>query len=72
MVRERLMFVVAVVGVGTNSVTVLMFAMEFCAAPLRAMLEGRSEQVALGPGVMGVQLRTTVPMKPDCGVSWRV
>jgi hypothetical protein len=54
--------VFAAVGVGTNSVTVLMLAMEFCGAPLRAMLDGRSEQVALGAIVIGVQLRTTVPM----------
>ena len=44
------------------SVTVLMVAMAFCGAPLRVTLEGRSEQVAYWPGVMGVQLRTTVPL----------
>ena len=49
-------------GVGTNSVTVLMLAMEFCGPPLREMLDGRSEQVALGARAMGVQLRTAVPM----------
>ena len=32
--------------VGATSTTVLMLAIEFCAAPLRLMLEGRSEQVA--------------------------
>ena len=42
-------------------VMVLMVAMAFWAAPLRVMLEGRREQVAYWPGVMGVQLRTTVP-----------
>ena len=40
---------------------VLMVAMAFWVVPLRVMLEGRSEQVAYWPGVMGVQLRTTVP-----------
>ena len=32
--------------VGGTSATVLRFAVEFCAAPLRLMLEGSSEQVA--------------------------
>ena len=43
-------------------VMVLIVAMAFWGAPLRGMLEGRSEQVAYWPGVMGVQLRTTVPL----------
>ena len=47
---------------GLTVVMVLMVAMAFWAAPLRAMLEGRSEQVAYWPGLMGVQLRTTVPL----------
>lgn len=47
---------------GLTVVMVLMVAMEFCAAPLREMLEGSSEQVAYCPGLMGVQLRTTVPV----------
>ena len=40
----------------------MMVAMAFCGAPLRVMLEGSSEQVAYWAGVMGVQLRTTVPV----------
>jgi hypothetical protein len=47
---------------GLTVVMVLMVAIALCAAPLRAMLEGRSEQVAYWPGVMGVQLRTTSPL----------
>ena len=43
-------------------VMVLMVAMAVWGAPLRVMLEGRREQVAYWPGVMGVQLRTTVPL----------
>ncbi len=42
-------------------VTVWMVAMAFWGAPLRGMLEGTIEQVAKSAGVMGVQLRTTVP-----------
>ena len=42
-------------------VMVLMVAVASCAAPLRVMLEGSSEQVAYWPGLTGVQLRTTVP-----------
>ena len=54
-----------------TSVTVLMVAMAFCAAPLRVMLEGRSEHVAYWPGLMGVQLRITVPLKTLWGVRVR-
>ena len=55
--------VLAAVGLGLMVVMVLMVAMAFwTAVPLRATLEGRSEQVAYWPGVMGVQLRTTVPL----------
>ena len=50
------------VGLGLMVVMVLMVAMALWAAPLREMLERRSEQVAYWPGVMGVQLRTTVPL----------
>lgn len=55
-----------------TEVMVLMVAVEFWAVPLRVMLEGMSEQVALGPGVIGVQLRMTVPAKAFCGVTVRV
>ena len=54
--------VLAAVGLGLMLVMVLMVAMAFSGAPLRAMLEGRSEQVAYWPGLMGVQLSTTVPL----------
>src|SRR5260370_32050870 len=60
--RVAWVFVLFAVGLGLTVVMVLMVAMAFWAAPLRAMLEGRSEQVAYWPGVMGVQLRTTVPL----------
>src|ERR1700749_3555691 len=60
------------VWLGLIVVMVLMVAMAVCGAPLRAMLEGSREQVAYWPGLMGVQLRTTVPVYPDCGVSWRL
>ena len=60
--RAVWMFVLFAVGLGLTVVMVLMVAMAFWAAPLRGMLEGRSEQVAYWPGVMGVQLRTTVPL----------
>ena len=53
-------------------VMVLMVAMAFWGVPLRVMLEGSSEQVAYWPGLMGVQLRTTVPLKPVCGVRCEV
>src|SRR5271170_6984903 len=55
-------FVLCAVAFGLTVVMVLMVAMAFCAALLRVMLEGRSEQVAYWPGVMGVQLRTTSPL----------
>ena len=60
------------VVLGLMEVMVLIVATAFWAAPLRVMLEGRREQVAYWPGVMGVQLRTTVPLKLFCGVSWRL
>jgi hypothetical protein len=60
------------VVVGLMVVMVLRVAMAFCAELWSVMLEGRREQVAYWPGVMGVQLRTTVPLYPDCGVSWRL
>ena len=50
------------VALGLMVVIVLMVAMAIWGAPLRGMLEGRREQVAYWPGVMGVQLRTTVPL----------
>src|ERR1700704_1141333 len=50
------------VVLGLTVVMVLMVAMALWGAPLRLMLEGRSEQVAYWPGLMGVQLRTTVPL----------
>ncbi len=52
----------AVVLLGLIAVMVLMVAMAVWGAPLRGMLEGSSEQVAYWPGVIGVQLRTTVPL----------
>jgi hypothetical protein len=55
-------FVLCAVGLGLMVVMVLIVAMAFWGAPLRLMLEGRSEQVAYWPGLMGVQLRTTVPL----------
>jgi hypothetical protein len=55
-----------------TSVTVLMVAAAFCGEPLRVMLEGSREQVAYCPGLMGVQLRTTVPVKLSCGVRVRL
>src|SRR6266851_2442651 len=48
-------FVLCAVVPGLMVVMVLMVAMAFWGAPLRGMLEGRSEQVACWPGVMGVQ-----------------
>jgi hypothetical protein len=58
--------------VAVTSVTVLMVAMAFWVVPLRVMLEGRSEQVAYWPGLMGVQLRITVPLKALWGVRVRL
>src|ERR1700692_155653 len=61
--RRRVLFRVAwglvllAVGLGLMVVMVLMVAMALWGAPLRGMLEGRSEQVAYWPGLMGVQLR---------------
>ena len=43
-------------------VMVFIVAMAFWGAPLSVMCEGRREQVAYGPGVMGVQLRMTSPV----------
>src|SRR6266487_3486544 len=54
-------FVLCAVALGLMVVMVLMVAMALWAAPFRLMLEGRREQVAYWPGVMRVQLRTTVP-----------
>ena len=48
--------------VGLVAVMVLMVAVADWVAPLRVMLEGSREQVAYWPGVMGVQLRTMVPL----------
>lgn len=60
--RVELGVVLWTVAMGLTVVMVLMVAMAVWGAPLRAMLEGSSEQVAYWPGVMGVQLRTTVPL----------
>jgi hypothetical protein len=60
------------VAPGLRVVMVLMVTMAFWGAPLRGMVEGRREQVAYRPGVTGVQLRTTVPVKEFCGESWRL
>src|SRR5713226_966514 len=54
--RVAWVFVLCAVVPGLMVVMVLMVAMAFWGAPLRGMLEGRSEQVAYWPGVMGVQL----------------
>ena len=67
---ERLLL--DVVGLGSTEVMVLMVAIAAWGEPLRVMLEGSSEQVAYWPGVIGTQLRTTVPLKLACGVSWRL
>ena len=53
-------------------VMVLMVATEFPCTPVRLRLEGSSEQVAYWPGVTGVQLRTTLPLKPLSGVTVRL
>ena len=58
----RVVWMLAAVVAGLMAVRVLMVAMAFWAEPLRVMLEGRREQVAYGPGVMGVQLRMTSPV----------
>jgi hypothetical protein len=61
MVLFRAAVVLRAVVLGLMVVIVLMVTTAFCDAPLRVMLEGRSEQVAYWPGVTGVQLRTTSP-----------
>ena len=53
-------------------VMVLRVAVAFCAVLLRVRLEARREQVAYWPGLMGVQLRTTAPVKLFCGVRARL
>jgi len=53
-------------------VTVLMVAMDACAPLVNITLEGRIEQVAYCAGVIGVQLSTTVPLKPLVGVTARL
>ena len=59
--RVRVSVLRAEAATGLTVVMVLMVAVAFCALPLRVMLDGSSEQVAYWPGLMGVQLRTTVP-----------
>src|SRR5215471_1066104 len=62
MVRLRAGCVRAVELAGLTVVMVLMVAMAVCAVPLRGMPDGRREHAAYWPGLMGVQLRTTVPV----------
>jgi hypothetical protein len=47
---------------GATVVMVLMVATAVWGEPVRSMFEGSSEQVAYWPGVIGVQLRMTVPL----------
>ncbi len=54
-----------------TEVTVVRVAVEFCAPAVRVTVEGRSEQEAYSAGVMGVQLRTTAPVKLLTGVMVR-
>jgi len=54
-----------------TSVTVFSVATAVWVLPLSVTLEARSEQVAYCAGLTGVQLRTTVPLKPLTGVMVR-
>ena len=62
-VRVRLVWVaLRAVVTGLMDVMVLMVAMAFWVVALRVMFEGRREQVAYWPGLIGVQLRMTLPV----------
>jgi len=70
--RHKVMPVDVVLRAVATEATVVMVATAFWSPLERVTLEGRRAQVAYCAGVIGEQLRTTVPAKPFCGVTVRL